>query len=234
MIVDLNERFILDEVATIKVYGRIEQTSKIEFTFSKEALVGFATNLIWIYEDIDEKKHIHFHVDPLGNEIVANQALGFFLTPTSPSMVMQINGVHQDSVVMRESITCKQLEFRYKRCSKLEIREPSEAMMIEEYELGMRNIVNIKIIDEKDNDISKQCIQIVVGLNYKTIKRFASMLLVLADNFSVNCEYLLANEKRSPNQYNLGILLDRTSPEVVIKCGDVGCVYDYDTTWGIF
>lgn len=38
------------------------------------------------------------HIDPLLGDVPGNQALGFFLTPQSPSMVLNINEVNDRQV----------------------------------------------------------------------------------------------------------------------------------------
>ena len=34
-------------------------------------------------------------------------------------------------------------------------------------------------------------------------------------------------------QYNMGILFSKESPEVIIKCKELGCVYDYAPDFGV-
>lgn len=78
MIINLNETVNVEELSELFLSGiEIGKGCRVELTFSKEALIGFATNLIWLYEDIDNEKNVHFHIDPLGGEIQGNQALGF-------------------------------------------------------------------------------------------------------------------------------------------------------------
>lgn len=60
MIFKLKETVKISQFAEIFVVGNNENNSlSVEFTFSKDALLGFATNLIWMYEDIDSKKNSH-------------------------------------------------------------------------------------------------------------------------------------------------------------------------------
>ena len=59
------------------------------------------------------------------------------------------------------------------------------------------------------------------------------MLMTLANNFSFGCEYLLANLKQSILQYNMGLIFSKESPEVIIKCKELGCVFDYVPDFGI-
>ena len=59
------------------------------------------------------------------------------------------------------------------------------------------------------------------------------MLMILANNFFTGYEYLLANLNQDTLQYNMGIIFSKESPEVVIKCKELGCVYDYAPNFGV-
>lgn len=234
MIIDLNSETDIKEVSELTLSGyKTGEKDKIEFTFSREALIGFATNLIWTYEEIDNKKMIHFHVDSLGGEPSGNQALGFFLTPQSPSLVVQVNGIRPDFCEMDKWRQCKSINIRQGVCKKFEIKDPACDESIEEYELGLKNVASIKVLDQDCKDISSECVQVVLKMNYDTLKQFASMLLVLANNCSYSCEYLLANLKQEKLQFNMGIIFTKDSPEMIIKCQNLGCVYDYDPNFGM-
>lgn len=230
MILELNKHVEIEEVSELTLSGvNIGSDCKVEFTFSKAALIGFATNLIWLYEDIDKKRQTHIHIDPLGSEIQGNQALGFFLTSKSPSLIVQV-GERQTLDKIR---MCKQINIKNRVNTKFEIKEPACEEAIEEYELGSQNIADIRIINKYGEDVSEQCVQIVLKIGYDTIKKLAVMLMILANNFSFGYEYLLANLKQSIPQYNMGIIFSKESPEVMIKCKELGCVYDHAPDFGI-
>lgn len=234
MIIDLNNETNINEISELQLSGHnIGKNCKIEFTFSKEALIGFATNLIWTYEEINNKKMIHFHIDPLEGESSGNQALGFFLTPQSPYLVVQVNGIHHIFSEIDKYKQCKSISIRQGVCKKYEIKDPACDESIEQYELGLRNVASIKVLNQDYKDITSKCVQIVLKINYDTLKQFATMLLVLANNYSYKCEYLLANLKQERLQFNMGIIFTKESPEMVIKCHDLGCVYDYDPNFGM-
>lgn len=128
---------------------------------------------------------------------------------------------------------CKQISIRDKVNKLIEIKESACEESIEEYELGLQNIVDIKIVNKNGEDISKSCVQIVLKIGYETIKNLAVMLIILANNFFSGCEYLLANLNQDILQYNMGIIFSKESPEVIIKCKDLGCVYDYAPNFGV-
>lgn len=234
MIINLNEPVNIKEVSELTLSGRgMNKDCKVELTFSKEDLIGFATNLIWLYEEIDNKKKVHFHVDPLGGEPSGNQALGFFLTPKSPSLVVEVNGMKELYNKTKEWGNYQQIHIRSGVCKKIEIKEPACDESIEEYELGLKNILKIKITNQDGEDVSRNCVQAVLKLNQDTLKKLATMLIILANNYSSNCNYLLANLKQIPIQYNMGIIFTTESPDVIIRCGDLGCVYGYIPKFGI-
>lgn len=230
MILELNKHVQIKEVSELTLSGvSLDEDCKVEFTFSKAALVGFATNLFWLYEDIDRMSQTHFHIDPLGGKIPGNQALGFFLTSGSPSLVVQVG----ERQILDDIKICKQITIRNKVNKLMEIKEPACEEVIEEYELGLQNIVDIKVVNKNGENVSKKCVQIVLKIGYETIKNLAIMLMILANNFFAGCEYLLANLNQETFQYNMGIIFSKESPEVVIKCKELGCVYDYAPNFGV-
>ncbi|MDE5892073.1 MAG: hypothetical protein K2H45_04005, partial [Acetatifactor sp.] len=78
MLIDLKSNIETINYAKIAAVGNdIEKASVSEIIFSKEALVGFAKNLIWIYEDIDKSKSFYVCTDPLGGVPSGNQIIGF-------------------------------------------------------------------------------------------------------------------------------------------------------------
>ena len=230
MILELNKHVQMEEISELTLSGvSLDKDCKVEFTFSKAALIGFATNLFWLYEDIDRMSQTHFHIDPLGGKIPGNQALGFFLTSGSPSLIVQVG----ERQILDDIKICKQINIRNKVNKLIEIKEPAREEAIEEYELGLQNIVDIKIVNKNGEDVSKKCVHVVLKTGYETIKNLAVMLIILANNFFSGCEYLLANLNQDILQYNMGILFSKESPEVIIKCKELGCVYDYAPDFGV-
>ena len=65
MIINLNDNFDICEYIKVSAHGKnVETIDIVEISFSKEALMGFAKNLIWIYEDIDINKKFYVCTDP--------------------------------------------------------------------------------------------------------------------------------------------------------------------------
>ncbi len=226
MIINLKQSVEIEELSELKVTGKDASDDwKVEMTFSKEALIGFATNLLWLYEDIDATKRLHFHVDPLGRDVPGNQALGFFLTPESPTLVLQINGMPDSK--LEQAAICKEIRIREGGYPQIEIKEPAANESMEEYELGLRNLVDIKITDGSGENICENWWEVVWDLSYETVKKLAHMLLILADNYSSEDAYLLANLRQMELQYNAGMLFTKESPDLVMKFGDLGSAWEF-------
>lgn len=231
MVINLTKSVPLKELCRISAYG---YTTKIahdmEFTFSHEAMVGFATELLWMYEDINENRKLSLCTHPL--QSVPNQVIGFYLTPDSPVLLFKVNslnGVEEGG----EYKSWKEIYIKTKNINQYyEVREPlNEAdgcISVELYEFRRKNIVNIAIFDEEKHDITKFYDSVVFEVNYNGLKELATMLLVWSNNAKEGDRYLLYHIGQTGNGYNLGIVLTRESVPTIFKCDDLGCVYDYD------
>lgn len=232
MIIKINETVKISEFAEIYVAGNNDSDLSVEFTFSKEALLGFATNLIWMYEDINPNKKIHMHIDPLLGDVPGNQSLGFFLTPKSPSMVLNVNGLNDSGMSNMYNAEYKELFIKHKFIKEFEVKEPAQDECIEEYELGFNNIANIRILDVNGLDTTNERMQVIFNISYNGLRDFAHMLLILANNYENQQKFIMAHVKQEEKQYNLGVLLSSNSNEVVIKCDYLGGVYNFDPHFG--
>lgn len=233
MIFNLNKSVEIKNLAEIYLSGKNLNSKKhrVKFIFSKEALIGFAINLAWTYTELSINRRFHFHIDPLGANISGNQPLGFFLTSNSPSLVIQLDNIECD-FDNKISYDCKEINIRKGALKKYEVKEPASEESLEEYEIGFRNIACIKIYDDFNKDVTRECSQVVFKLTYEGLKDIANMLLILADNYKENIEYLLAHLKQKKLQYNMGVIFTKKSHEVVFSCQDLGCAYDYDFRFG--
>ena len=94
MIINLNKSVPLKELCKISAIGYTTDEAKcIEFTFSHEAIIGFATELLWMYEDINDSKKMTISTYPLQVDPSPCQAIGFYLTPNSPLLVLKVNSL---------------------------------------------------------------------------------------------------------------------------------------------
>ena len=78
-----------DNVAEIRVFNQdnleITQTSVVEISLSKNALIGLGTELIRMAYKFKDGKHIH--LEPVNSEQQV-QRLGIFLKPTSSNTII--------------------------------------------------------------------------------------------------------------------------------------------------
>jgi len=164
--------------------------------------------------------------------VSGNQALGFFLTPQSPSMIFSLNSVRERGVMNIDVTNLKKIPIKHKFVQEFEIKQAASYESIEEYELGFNNIAQIRILDANGKNVVSENLEIVFNINYRGLKDFATMLLVLANNYESNQEYPVAHSKFIETQYNMGILLTEKSSKLVIKMDNLGCVYNYDICFG--
>lgn len=67
MIIDLNNDINSHQYIRVGVRDKDSNIiDSIEFSFSKEALMGFAKNLIWMYEDMSANRKFYVCTDPFG------------------------------------------------------------------------------------------------------------------------------------------------------------------------
>ena len=66
-----------------------DEAKWIEFTHSHEAIIGFATELLWLYEDINNSRELIISTNQLQVDPSPSQAIGFYLTPNSPVFVLK-------------------------------------------------------------------------------------------------------------------------------------------------
>lgn len=238
MIIDLTQSVLLKEMCRIfAISNNSVIAERIDFTFSREALLGFATELLWLYDDINEQNKRIIATHPLQIDPSPNQAIGFYLTPNSPTLVLKVNFLDEsedDSIVQKN---IKEIDIRKKNINQYyNVKNPSEEseieydefICLETYELSRRNIVDIGIVNTKGDDITNCFSTVIIEINRKGIKALATMLLVWANNCNESKEYLIFQNGCTDSGYNLGIVLTQDSIPTKLKLDDLGTVYDYD------
>lgn len=219
MIIDLNGNVDLCEYAKVTVRGiNIETVDIVIFSFSKEALIGFAKNLIWMYEDIDINKEFYVCTDPLGGVPSGNQVVGFYLTADSPTLTFKVNSLNDRRGIKNRNVS----QSRRENC--IEILPPASDDFIEEYELGFRNLAGITIHNKSNVDISKDIYEVFLEINYEGLKNLAILLMKLADDYKEGTEYILKQVDE--------IILASDSLPVKIKLANLGNVFDYEPGFG--
>ncbi len=204
---------------------------RILFQFNKDAIVGFATELIRLYDCVDEKQKITIETHQLGVDPAPNQALGFFLTSESPVFMLKVNSIksvlsHEDI----ECISCEEIRIKNKGGNyyvQINTDESDvEKVVIDPYQMSLENVARICVFDEYDNDISSDSSALIFEINYAGIIGFATMLLNWADNIDKK-EYPLVKMKSKEKGYDFGILLTEDSVKTSFQCADLGSAYDY-------
>lgn len=233
MLINLTKSVPLKELCKITAIGHTaDMAEQIEFTFSHEAMLGFATELIWMYESIDDKMKSIMDTKQLRIDPAPNQVFGFYLTPDSPGFVLELNSLAKEKG--DRDIKWKEINIREKnRNIFYNVKDPSdediEFNTLGAYELSRRNLVNIRVFDDEGNDITKGVYTVILKINREGIKDFATMLLVWADNYREGDEYVLPHIGKAEQGYNLGIILTHDSISGKFKAHGLGVANDYDS-----
>lgn len=231
MIINLNASVDSTEFVKLNVRGKsIEEVDIVEFSFNKEALIGFAKNLIWIYEDINKNKKFYVCTDPLGGVPSGNQVIGFYLTANSPTFIFSINSLDCDKKMKCDVRNAIHQKSQTRKC--IEILPPMDDSLIEEYELGFKNIARITIYNKNHMDITKYFYEVTFQINYEGLKNLAIILMQLADSYKDGKEYIFAQLGIDNNACAFGIVLTHDSLPVKLKCDNLGSVYDFEPDFG--
>lgn len=221
MIINLCDNIDLCEYIKVSAHGKnVETIDVVEFYFSKEALIGFAKNLTWMYEDIDINEKFYVCTDPLGGIPSGNQVIGFYLVANSPILTFKVNSLDYPHGIKNNNIT----QNLKKKC--IEILPPAATDFIEEYELGYRNLAGISVYNKSHINISKDIYEIFFEINYDGLKNLAIVLMKLADNYEEGAECIIGQENNS------GVILTSDSLPVKLRLKNLGSVYDYEPKFG--
>lgn len=235
MIINLTKSVPLKELCKITAIGHTAYAAQqIDFTFSHEAMIGFATELLWIYEDIDDNEKLMISTHQLQIDPAPNQTMGVYLTPDSSVFVLKVNSLMERKEESCIYENCKEINIRTQnRNIYYNLKDPSvediEFVTLETYELSKKNIVNINVFDDEGNDITKEYHTVILEMNRNGIKDFATMLLIWADNYREGGEYDLPRIDQLEQGYNLGIILTHDSISSKFKAHDLGTANDYDS-----
>lgn len=204
---------------------------RVLIQFSKEAIIGFATELVRIYDDIDDKFKLTLETYQLGVNPAPNQAVGFFLTSDSPMFLLKVNTL---SSILSDDETSKisyeEIANRNGSSNQFVVvdtdADDNKDIIIDFYEMSKENIVRICVFDEYGQDISSDCGVLRFEINRVGIMNFATKLLVWANNID-NKEYSLVKMNCSEKGYNFGILLTEDSINTSFQFKKLGSAYDY-------
>lgn len=229
MIIDLNNDINSHQYIRVSVQDKdINIIDNIEISFSKEAIIGFAKNLIWMYEDISADRKFYVCTDPLGGVPSGNQVLGFYLTANSPILTFNVNSLEYDEEYKIDN----KLDLKVQPQKYIEILPPVDDCFLEEYEVGFRNIADIALYDKDRVNISNKFYEIFFEINYEGLKNLAVMLMKLADCYQEGKEYIFNRIGREKQSCDLGIGLTHDSLPLKIRYKNLGSVYDYEPDFG--
>ncbi len=234
MIINLTSIIRPKELIRISVVNNsTESPAEIVFTFSKDALVGFATELLWLYDDISDSRVINITTHPLSVDPSPNQAVGFYLTSTSPTFSIKTNTIstsYSDVVHIEgmKDVYIKNKTHKVFYVVNTEIESGCPDVVVESYELSKRNILDIVVKNEDGVDITSKCGAVLLEINKEGIKDFATSLLIWANN-DFKTEYVMAQEGHNGKGTNIGVILSRDSIPTKLCLKELGNVNDYDS-----
>ena len=153
-----------------------------------------------------------------------NQVIGFYLTVNSPILTFNINSLNYSNGIKISNIVQQFQSSKIKKC--IEILPPVDENLMEEYELGFRNLARVSLFDRNHIDISKNIYEVLWEINYNGLKNLAIFLMRLLDNYQEGAEYTIRQDN------NMGIILTEDSLPVKFKCINLGSVYDYEPGFG--
>ena len=205
----------------------------IELSFSQAAMIGFATSLLWMYDDLNDNQKRNITTHPLQIDPAPNQALGFYITPSSPTLMVKINSLEDRGLKDKACIKCKEIDIKWKNQNQYyNVLNPidlePEVITLESFELCGKNIIDIKVLDIKEQDITNKCSAMVIELNRSGMRDLATMLLVWANNCKEGDEYILPHITRMKEGYNMGIILTDDSILTKFRYMDLGRANKYD------
>ena len=235
MLINLTQSVPLKELCKVTAVGHTDDTAeRIEFVLSREAILGFATELLWIYEYTSDNRELVLATHQLQVDPAPNQVVGFYVTSDSPTFVLKVNTLSEKKEEEYECRNWKEINIKDKNtnqyyCIKDVSYEEKEFITLEPYELSRRNIMSINVFDAEDSNINAGYSSVIFEINRMGIKEFATMLLVWANNCKEGDEYELPHIDKSDCGYNLGIVLAHNNIAVKFKCGDLGTAHDYDS-----
>ncbi len=232
MKINITQSIRLEDYCRIKVNDSLkDEVGEIIVTFSSEAILGFATELLWLYEDIGDKK-AQIETHQLGIDPSPSQAMGFYLTPSSPMLYLKINCLENEKFNRSDDIIFHEIDIKNKNSNQyFDVRSPeadNEYLYLEAYEIGRKNIVDISVFNKHGIDMTECCNVISIELNKDGLKNLATMLFIWLNNLE-QPEYLLVKEGQREIGYHLGVILTCDSVSTKFRCSDLGQINQYDS-----
>lgn len=220
-----------DNIGRLSVlYGNkdISENCKVILNLNKQAILGFGINLIRAANNYYENNH--YHVEPLGT-IISNQAMGFFLTPESSSLVLGckshglLTDFEEKSLSKKHEIKSETDRFGVKYLVDLQFDND----YFEPYNLGFNNVGELKVYRD-GLDISMKC-EVVLTLSKSAMIGLGTKLIRFINKYGLDSEENLNSLEL--HKYSLGVFIRPTSCDFSIKYKLFNKVFFYDGDFGI-
>ena len=161
MVIKISQSVELKEFCKIYLISALDISPDcIELSFSQAAMVGVATSLLWMYDDLNDNQKRNISTHPLQIDPAPNQALGFYITPSSPTLMVKINSLEDKGLKDKACIKWKEIDIKWKNQNQNQyynvlnpIDLEPEVITLESFELCGKNIIDIKVLDIKEQDI---------------------------------------------------------------------------------
>ena len=207
----------------------ISERCKVIFSFSKEAMIGFAHEALRLWDNFSESQHIH--TEPLGTPL-ANQSMGFYLTPESSDFIIYcknygdlntygINKV-EDVYKVKSNTNIFKLEYQ------LDMGFNNDFLQC--YNIGFNNVGKIKVI-MGDEDITTLC-TVIIKLSNSAFLGLGTQLLRLANNLDHKNKYIIEPIGKKNQSCRLGFFLTSNSASMVVHYEHMNNVFYYDKSYG--
>lgn len=221
-IVNIKKHDILDDFEknrhnTVQIIVRditgnnINKSCKVEFSLSKNAMLGLAKSLISRAVKNQINGPLHFYPIKPDGDIV--QTLGLLIAPGSvepifdfwdvPPLDLDIKKLEKKEPIQNSSILYE---------IELDDKRP------EDFEIEGNNIGEFKVLDFYNNDISNKCRYIEIGLSIDAMLGLGTELIRFAHNFEEGKKIsIIPASKENGAQQSMGIFLTPDSCELVIE-----------------
>lgn len=192
----------------------ISKESKVKLSLSKNAMLSLATNLIRRFYKKKYNGPIHFYPIKSSGDVI--QTLGILLASDSVEPILDfwdIGPIDSKIKLLEKNINTSFLNIEYI------VETDKQSSALEDFEIAWDNIATFRVYNRNNEDISKQCRYIELGLSNNAMLGLGTELIRLAHNFEEGKEiHILPASQENGAQQSMGIFLTPDSCELIIKC----------------
>ncbi len=219
----------ISELLVLHGGSDISKSCKVILNLSKEALIGFSHEAIRLANLFPENCHIH--VEPLGTSL-SSQSMGFFLTPSSPDLVVYCEnqgtlidyGVDKMNCVYKGKKNFNTLNLKYL------IDMEFDSDFVESYNIGFNNVAEMKVLKEGE-DFTRKC-TVMLKLSKNALLGLGTQLIRLAHNFDSSNNYFVEPINDGNLSCSIGFFLTPKSASLAVGCRNFNNVFYYDKDFG--